>query len=169
MFIRLRIIALGLLGLALMTGGAWAEGFSIQGNVKGPDGKPVSGASVRIEQKNAKAMLNDAKTDRKGNYGFKGLAPGTYKLTAWVNNVPTSIDNVKTRPEGAVRVDFDIKPTAAKTAGKKVKHLVWVPARTGSHVGGGWAEVDDGSGVFGTHPIDQVSGEALQRMPNHAR
>jgi hypothetical protein len=169
MFIRLRIIGLVLLGLALIAGGVRAQGFAIQGNVKGPDGKPVNGASVRIEQKNAKATLNDAKTDRKGNYGFKGLAPGTYKLTAWVNNVPTSIDNVETRPQGAVRVDFDIKPTAAKAVGKKVKHFVWMPSQTGTNIGGRWVEVDDSSAVIGNHLVDQVSGEALQRMPNHAR
>jgi len=164
MSIRSRVIGLFLLGLALMTGGAWAQALSIQGNVKGPDGKPVNGASVRIEQKNAKTMLNDAKTDRKGNYGFNSLASGTYKLTAWVNNVPTSIDNVKTRPGGAVRVDFDIKPPAAKAAGKKAKHMVWMPAETGTHIGGRWVEVEDGSVILGTERVDKASGEAFRTL-----
>ena len=162
--IRSRVIGLVLLGLALMTGGAQAQGFSIQGNVKGPDGKPVNNASVRIERKDAKATLNEAKTDRKGNYGFNGLASGSYKLTALVNNVPTSIDNVKTRPNGVVRVDFDIKPTAAKAAGKKPKHMVWMPAQTGTHIGGRWVEVEDGSTVLGTERVDKASAEAFRRL-----
>ena len=159
-----RAIGLVLLGLALMAGGARAQGFSIQGNVTGPDGKPVNGASVRIERKNAKTVLNDVKTDQKGNYVFNGLASGTYKLTAWVNDVPTSIGNVKPRPEGAVRVDFDIKPTAAKAVGKKAKHLVWMPSDTGTHMGGRWVEVDDGSTVPGIEHLDKASGEALRKL-----
>ena len=169
MVIRSRIIGFALLGLALLTGSVGATTPSIQGDIKGPDGKPVPSAEVRIERKDAKSPAVALTADRNGRYVFKNLALGTYKVTASKNGMAaTAIDNIRTRAEGAVRVDFDLKKQTgeakASMPAKKAKHMVWMPADTGSHLGGKWVEVDDqGKGAAGANNIDKASGEGLRK------
>ena len=59
------------------------------------------------------------------------------------------------------RIDFDLKPAAAK----KVKHYVWVDAKTGTHMGSGWVEVDDGGNAApGALNSQTSSGELAREM-----
>jgi len=52
--------------------------------------------------------------------------------------------NTQTKANQPTQLNFDFKPTSqAASITKGGKHMVWVPARTGSHVGGNWVEVDD--------------------------
>jgi len=172
MFIHSRIIGFVLLGLALLTGSVGATTPSIQGDIKGPDGKPVPSAEVRIERKDAKSPAVALTADRNGRYVFKNLALGTYKVTASANGMAaTAFDNIRTRAQGAVRVDFDLKKQAgeakASVPAKKARHMVWVPADTGSHLGGKWVEVDgQGNGAAGANNVDKASGEALRKHMN---
>jgi hypothetical protein len=169
MLIRSRIVGFALLGLALLTGSVGATTPSIHGDIKGPDGKPLPDAEVRIERKDAKGSAAAVTADQNGRYVFKNLALGTYKVTASKNGMAaTAADNIRTRAEGAARVDFDLKKQTAEAKAsapaKKARHMVWVPADTGSHLGGKWVEVDDqGKGAAGAAPIDRASGEALRR------
>lgn len=153
-----------LIGVAVLQAGV------IQGDVKGPDGKPISGAEVQISRINSKQVLQRASTDKKGQYVFQGVPSGvSFRVVAWVNKVPNAIDNVRARDEGAVRVDFDIKSTAAKNvSGKKAKHMVWMPPPTGSNLGGKWVEVND-SGQPNTKSdnLQQMSGEGLRNSQQH--
>src|SRR5205807_1948833 len=92
-----------------------------------------------------------------GNMPTRGC-PGLYKISVLINGTPKSSVTIKTVTENA-RVDFDLKTSPAK----RVKHYVWVPARTGSHMGGGWVEVDSsGSAVAGTLNVDQDNAQAVQ-------
>jgi Carboxypeptidase regulatory-like domain len=158
-----------LLGSALLMGSLRAATPTIQGEIKGPDGKPLAGAEVRIERKDAKAPAVTVTADKNGRYVFKNLALGSYKVMASKNGVvATAADNIRTRAEGPVRVDFDLKnPTGeakASASAKKGKHMVWVAADTGTHLGGRWVEVDDqGSAAAGANNIDRASGEALRK------
>jgi carboxypeptidase family protein len=169
MFIRARIIGFALLGLVLLTGSVDATTPSIQGDIKGPDGKPLPGAAVRIERKDAKSSTVAVTADQNGRYVFKNLDLGTYKVTALKNGMAaTTADNIRTRADGAVRVDFDLKKQTAEAKAsvpaKKARHMVWVPSDTGSHLGGRWVEVDDqGKGAAGAAPIDRASGDAVRK------
>jgi hypothetical protein len=157
-----------LLGSAFLMGNLGAATPTIQGDVRGPDGKPLAGAEVRIERKDAKASPVTATADKNGRYVFKNLALGSYKVIASKNGMAaTATDNIRTRAEGAVRVDFDLKKQTgeakASAPAKKAKHMVWVPADTGSHLGGRWVEVDgQGNGPAGAN-IDKASGEGLRK------
>jgi len=51
-----------------------------------------------------------------------------------------------------------------KAAEKKGKHMVWVPAGTGTHIGGHWEEVPDGATSAGSLNVQRTSAEALQRQ-----
>ena len=130
----------------LRTNKITAEGpASIQGFVKDAKGAPIKGAGVRIESRDGKQVLNTVTTDPKGRYTSRELQPGFYRVTLLVNGtVKASILNTQTKANQPTQLNFDFKPTSqAGSFAKAGKHMVWVPARTGSHIGGNWVEVDD--------------------------
>jgi serine/threonine protein kinase len=118
---------------------------SFQGFVKDAKGEPIKGADVRIESRDGKQMFGTVKTDPKGRYISQELQPGVYRITLLVNGaVKASILNTRTKVDQPTQLNFDFKPTSqAARIAKGGKHMVWVPARTGSHIGGNWVEVDD--------------------------
>src|SRR5437867_3978971 len=118
---------------------------SIQGFVKDAKGEPIKGADVRIESRNGKQVFSSVKTDPKGRYVSQGLEAGVYRVTLLVNGaVKASIMNTQTKANQPTQLNFDFKPTSqADNIAKGRKHTVWVPKRTGSHIGGNWVEVDD--------------------------
>jgi hypothetical protein len=118
---------------------------SIQGFVKDAKGEPIKGADVRIESRNGKQVFSTVKTDPKGRYISQGLEAGVYRVTLLVNGaVKASIMNTQTKANQPTQLNFDFKPTSqAGNIAKGRKHMVWVPNRTGSHLGGAWVEVDD--------------------------
>jgi serine/threonine protein kinase len=118
---------------------------SIQGFVKDAKGEPMKGTDVRIESRDGKQVLSTVKTDSKGRYISQGLQPGVYRVTLLVNGaVRASIMNTRTKANQPTQLNFDFKPTSqAGDTAKGKKNMVWVPNRTGSHLGGTWVEVDD--------------------------
>ena len=166
MFIK--SLRVGFVGFVLSVATAWAGPSAIQGVVK-EKGQPISGADVRIESKDGSQRFNTVKTDGKGHYISEGLAPGVYRVTLTVNGaVKASIGNTKTKPGQATELNFELKPVPLSQASaeqKKGKHLVWVPSKTGSHIGGGWVEIDEsGKPDSGTLNMQQVDAEQLQRQ-----
>jgi Carboxypeptidase regulatory-like domain len=166
MFIK--SLKIGFVGLVLCVATAWAGPSSIQGTVKDAKGQAIKGADVRIESKDGSQRFTTVKTDGQGRYISQGLpAGGVYRVTLVVNGaVKASITNTKTKPDQTTQLNFDLKPVAATQASaeqKKGKHMVWVPATTGSHVGGRWVEVPDGATEPGALNVQRASGEQLQR------
>jgi len=130
----------------LRTNKVTADGpASFQGFVKDAKGEPIKGAGVRIESRDGKQLFSTATTDPKGRYISQGLQPGVYRITLLVNGtVKASISNTRTKVDQPTQLNFDFKPKSqAASITKGGKHVVWVPARTGSHIGGNWVEVDD--------------------------
>jgi serine/threonine protein kinase len=132
---------------------------SIEGFVKAPKGEPIKGADVRIESRDGKQVFSTVKTDGKGRYISHGLQPGVYRVTLLVNGaVKASIINTQTKPNQPTRLNFDLKPESqAGNIAKGGKHMVWVPARTGSHIGGNWVEVDDGGKAHSGLHVQRVT------------
>ena len=162
-------LQIGLIGFVLSVATTWAGPSAIQGVVKDAKGQAIKGADVRIESKDAKQHFNTVKTDAKGRYISEGLPAGVYRVTLVVNGaVKTSITNSKTKADQTTQLNFDLKPVPAAQASadqKKGKHMVWVPAQTGSHIGGRWVEVDDGArSAPGTLNVQRADAEALQRQ-----
>jgi serine/threonine protein kinase len=124
-----------------------AEGpASVQGFVKAAKGEPIKGADVRVESRDGKQVFSTVKTDAKGRYTSQGLQPGVYRVTLLVDGaVKASITNTQTKANQPTQLNFELKPPSqAGNIAKGGKRMVWVPARTGSHIGGNWVEVDDG-------------------------
>jgi len=72
--------------------------------------------------------------------------------------------NVKTTTTNS-RIDFDLKPAAAK----KVKRYVRVDAKTGTHVGSGWVEVDNaGNTAPGVLNSQTASADLARQMSRNA-
>lgn len=133
---------------------------SIQGDIKGVDGRPLPGAEVRIERIDKKSPAITTKTNAKGYYSSSGLSVGTYKISVVEGGAVKSSVNVQTVADKA-RIDFDLKPSA----GKKVKHYVWASGGTGSNLQGRWVEADEhGSPIAGSWNVQRTSGELAREM-----
>jgi serine/threonine protein kinase len=117
---------------------------SIQGFVK-EQGEPIKGADVRIESRDGKQVFSTVKTNPKGRYISQGLRAGVYRVTLLVNGaVKASIMNTQTKADQPTQLNFDLKPSSqAGNVAQPKRRMVWVPSRTGSHIGGNWVEVDD--------------------------
>jgi len=127
--------------VCLSLSGVVVNGSTLEGKISGPDGQPIKGADVRLQNSSSKLQAALTKTDVRGQYRFINVAPGTYKVSvSSANVVQKLIADVKL--DGNKRVDLQISPvnSAARTKGK---HLVWVPPPTGTNIGGGWKEVDN--------------------------
>ena len=157
MFYRTKVLAASFVAVTGVFSGA-AFGQSIEGTVRGSDGKALKDAEVRVEGKDKKVATT--KTDARGHYSYARLSPGVYKVSVVLGGTVQASVNVKTAPNNS-KIDFDLKATT----GKKVKHYVWVPARTGSHMGSGWVEVDDaGNAAPGALNTDTASGDLAREM-----
>jgi 5-hydroxyisourate hydrolase-like protein (transthyretin family) len=165
----IKSLRVGFVGLVLCAASAWAGPSAIQGIVKDPKGHPIKDADIRIETTNGGKLLKTVKTDANGRYVSDGLPAGVYRVTLVVNGaVKASISNTKTKADQPTQLNFDLKPVTssqATAATKSGKHKVWVPATTGSHVGGSWVEVDDsGSAAGSTLNVQKVSAKQLEQQ-----
>ena len=162
-------LQIGFVGLFFCVANAWAGPASIQGVVKDAKGQPIKGANVQVASRDGKQLFSTVRTDAKGRYISQGLQAGTYRVSLVVNGVAkASIANTKTRADQSTVLNFDLQPVAASQAAssgqKSGKHMVWVPASTGSHMGGRWVEVDEsGASNTGATNVKRANAEQLQR------
>jgi hypothetical protein len=166
MFIK--SLQIGFVGLFFCVASAWAGPASIQGIVKDAKGQPIKGADVRVESRDGKQLFSTVKSDAKGRYISQGLKPGVYRVSLVVNGAAkASIMNTSTKANQATQLNFDLKPAVASqaSAGQKTgKHMVWVPAATGTHTGGRWVEEPDGASEAGALNVKRGSAEALRQQ-----
>jgi Carboxypeptidase regulatory-like domain len=158
MFYRTKVLAASFVAVAGVFSGV-AFGQSIEGTVRGSDGKALKDSEVRVEQKGNKSVVT-TKTDARGHYSYSRLSPGVYTVSVVLDGAVKSSLNVKTTTTNS-KIDFDLKPAAAK----KVKHYVWVDAKTGTHMGSGWVEVNDAGGNEpAASNVQTTSGELAREM-----
>jgi Carboxypeptidase regulatory-like domain len=147
----------------LLSSVAFAGTPALEGIVKDAGGHPIKGADVKIEAR-AGTFSKTVKTDARGHYFSDGMKLGIYyKVTLIVNGtVKASILNASARSTKPATLNFDLKKD--KVAPKT--HLVYVPAQTGTHIGGDrWVEVDDkGRVVDDNVNLETVRGKALKKM-----
>src|SRR5207248_9585209 len=160
-------LQIGLMGFVLSVATAWAGQSAIQGLVKDAKGQAIKGADVRVESRDGKTLFKTVKTDGSGRYVSDGLAAGVYRVTLVVNGATkASIMNTETKANQSTQLNFDLKPASASQASapaKSGKHMVWMPATTGSHTGGRWVEVPDGAAEPGALNVKKANAEQLQR------
>jgi len=155
---RTKVLTASFVAVAGVFSGA-AFGQSIEGTVRGSDGKALKDSEVRVEQKGNKSVVT-TKTDARGHYSYSRLSPGVYTVSVVLDGAVKSSLNVKTTTTNS-KIDFDLKPAAAK----KVKHYVWVDAKTGTHMGSGWVAVNAAGGNEpGASNVQTTSGELAREM-----
>ncbi|MCC6860816.1 MAG: carboxypeptidase regulatory-like domain-containing protein [Bryobacterales bacterium] len=109
MFSFSRTLAVAAAGVLMFAASATAQTSSLEGEVKGPDGKPLKGALVKIERKDIRGNYK-VKTDKKGHYFHAGLPLGMYKVTLEVDGRDVdSVDGVRTRLGDPTPVNFDMQ------------------------------------------------------------
>jgi hypothetical protein len=167
LFMFIKSIWIGFIGVTLFVASASAAGPGLQGIVKDARGHPIGGADIRIEATNTGSFLTTVKTNANGRYTFEGLAAGNYRVTLVVNGaVKASINNTTLEPGESTQLNFELKQTRASVTVAKGKHWVWIPAFTGSRLPGHWVEVDDNGGWAAAAPANhvvRVSAEEIQR------
>jgi len=162
--IKIRIVLLGLISFAAT---AWAGSAFVAGRVTDAAGQPVKNAEIRVEPRNGGNVLATTKTDANGRYATAALPIGTYRISLIVNGtVRSSINNTTTRANKPTELNFQLQAASVvqKTTSAKKKHMVWVPASTGTHTGGRWVEVEEGSTAADALNVQKANAEELQRQ-----
>jgi len=169
-----RLVTLVAVGAFAFVASLFAAAPAIEGTVKDGNGRPIIGADVRIEARNGGNWNRHQKSDSNGYYIFDGLTPGvTYRVTLVVNGaVKASINNVLAKG-GSTQLNFDLKTGSVsgnRVVTKNGKHYVYVPAETGSHLGGRWVEVDENGQADSTsvNNVERAGSEALRRMQSNS-
>lgn len=110
MLMNFRPVAVLLCGSVLFTGAAWAQISAIEGDVKGPDGKPIKDAQILIERQDMKGTYKGAKSDKKGHYIYNGLPLGTYKVSVIIDGqTRDTVNGVRTKLGDPTPINFDLK------------------------------------------------------------
>lgn len=113
---KFRNLAVAAAGMAFLAVSAFAQITTIEGVVKGADGKPVDKAEILITRTDIKGNYK-TKTDKKGHYLYMGLPMGKYDIDVMVNGQKAdSVKNVATRPGDPIPVNFDLKQSEAAKA-----------------------------------------------------
>jgi tetratricopeptide (TPR) repeat protein len=100
----------------LFSASCWAQMSIIEGDVKGPDGKPLKDAVINIERKDMKGSYH-TKSDKKGHYIYTGLQIGQYTVTLLVDGKEVDHGDIQhTSPSESAVINFDMKELAARQA-----------------------------------------------------
>lgn len=100
---------LSLAAILALAGFVSAQTGAIEGDVKGPDGKGLKDAWVKIERTDIKGNYK-VKTDKKGHYFHAGLPLGTYIVHLEVDAKEVDmVKGVRTRMGDPVPVNFDME------------------------------------------------------------
>jgi len=97
---------------------AFAQISAMEGDVKGPDGKPLQGAVIKIVRTDIKGSYT-VKSDKKGHFFYNGLPLGVYNVTVEVGGKEADgVNGVHTRLGDPVEVPFDLQKKAQEGAAK---------------------------------------------------
>jgi len=115
---KLRNLAPVAAGAIFLAFSAFAQITTVEGNVKGSDGKPIEKAPIKIVRTDIKGNY-ETKTDKKGHYIYMGLPMGTYTISVIVDGKEADkVQGVRTTPGDAKPIDFDLSKSAAASQAK---------------------------------------------------
>ena len=106
---KIRNTALAAVGLLLCALTSYAQTItSLEGFVKGTDGKPLDKAVINIDRTDIKGHWS-TKTDKKGRYIYTGLQMGVYTITLVVDGKQVdAVKGIKTHPGDPIMNNFDL-------------------------------------------------------------
>src|SRR5262245_19483652 len=116
---KMRSLASVVAGMAFLAVSAFAQVTTIQGTVKGADGKPVVKAQVKIIRTDIKQEFK-TETKKKGEYLYMGLPIGTYNVELYVEGKKVDqVNGVRTRLGDPLPVNFDLATSAQANQAKQ--------------------------------------------------
>jgi Tfp pilus assembly protein PilF len=117
---KIRNLAFSAAGMALFALASFAQITGVEGVVKGPDGKVVQGAIIKIHRTDIKGDYATKPTDKRGHYIYNGLPIGTYDLSLWIDGKQVDqLRGLKTSPGDPQVHDFDEKANKADDGAKQ--------------------------------------------------
>jgi len=109
-----RNAAFAAVGLVFLALASYAQVTTIEGDVKGTDGKPVVGATIYFHRTDIK-WDSKTKTDKKGHYIHAGVPLGTYEISCEVDGkIVDKVNGVKSSLGDHPPVDFDLRKNGAQ-------------------------------------------------------
>lgn len=103
------------LGVLVFSLAGFAQTGGLEGHVKGEDGTPVKGGTIKIERRDLKGIYK-VTTDKNGHYIYVGLPLGVYRVSIEVDGQERDyVDNVRNRIGDLKEVSFDLHAAAEKT------------------------------------------------------
>ena len=116
-----RNLAVVIASLLFLAFASFAQVTTIEGIVKGQDGKPLEKAQVKIIRTDIRANY-ETKTDKKGHYLYMGLPIGNYNVELYVDGKKVdSMNNVRTSLGDPKPVNFDLASNVALNAQKQAE------------------------------------------------
>jgi tetratricopeptide (TPR) repeat protein len=113
---KIRNAALAAVGLLFWALPSFAQITSLEGYVKGSDGKPIEKAVINIDRTDIKGHYT-CKTDKKGHYIYTGLPIGKYNISLVLDGKEADkINGVQTHPGDPIANDFDESKKAQSQA-----------------------------------------------------
>ena len=116
-----RNAAFAAVGLVFLALASYAQVATVEGDVKGTDGKGVPGAVIKLHRTDIK-WDSQTKTDKKGHYIHAGVPLGMYEISCEIDGkLVDKVSGVKTTLGDHPPVDFDLRKngsqaTAARNA-----------------------------------------------------
>jgi tetratricopeptide (TPR) repeat protein len=118
---KLRNVALAAAGMTLLALTSFAQITTVEGDVKGTDGKPIDKAQIKILRTDIKGNY-DTKTNKKGHYIYMGLPMGTYTISVVVDGKEMDkVSGVRTSPGDSKPIDFDLSKSVAASTNKQAE------------------------------------------------
>ena len=109
-----RNAAFAAVGLVFLALACYAQVATVEGDVKGADGKGVVGAIIYLHRTDIK-WDSKTKTDKKGHYIHAGVPLGTYEISCEVDGkIVDKVNGVKTTLGEHPPIDFDLRKNGAQ-------------------------------------------------------
>ena len=116
---KIRSLAQAVAGTVLLACTSYAQITTLEGDVKGTDGKPVQNAEIQITRTDIKGSYK-TKTNKKGHYIYMGLPIGFYNVALFIDGKQIdAMNGVKTSPGEPKPVDFDLRQSQAANQAKQ--------------------------------------------------
>jgi Tfp pilus assembly protein PilF len=114
-----RNAAFAAVGLVFLALACYAQVATVEGDVKGTDGKPVVGAIIKLHRTDIK-WDSQTKTDKKGHYIHAGVPLGMYEISCVIDGKEVDkVSGVKATLGDHPPIDFDLRKSGAQATSSR--------------------------------------------------